>query len=276
MLAVIDSKPLPEPPYPADTRVRGWRFELDTERMRRSDTWVMADPEWRPWLLMVWITAWDQQPAGSLPADHQIIARHVGMDARLFSAHADILLRGFRRHSDGRLYHPVVVDQVRAMLEVRKAGAERAQRWRDKLAGVTRYERERTGDSPVRTLPEPEPEPVSNTQPTAESAVDLSPAPARTPFSAIAGLWREILPELPQPHDPSRWTEARKTQIRARWRDELPDLESWRGLFEDVRRSPFLMGKVPPRPGRKPFLADLFWVTKPENLLRISEGRYDG
>jgi hypothetical protein len=52
LLRAINSAAL-EPPYPADTRAAGWRFDLDTTRIRQSDTWTLARPEIRPWLLML-------------------------------------------------------------------------------------------------------------------------------------------------------------------------------------------------------------------------------
>ena len=79
-----------------------------------------------------------------------------------------------------------------------------------------------------------------------------------------------------EPTDPSDWTEARKTQIRARWQAELPDLETWREFLEELTRSKFLMGKIPPNNGHKQFRLDLFWITKPEPYTRFVEGKYDG
>lgn len=35
-------------PYPSDTRPKGWRFELDYERIEASDTWALAPAEVRP------------------------------------------------------------------------------------------------------------------------------------------------------------------------------------------------------------------------------------
>jgi hypothetical protein len=93
------------------------------------------------------------------------------------------------------------------------------------------------------------------------------------PFSAIRELWIEVLPELKQPIGAEHWTDARKAVLRARWRDQLPDLAAWRECFELIRKSPFLMGQVATK-GRRPFQADLFWVAKPENLLKIYEGKY--
>jgi hypothetical protein len=272
-LHVVASQAAPEPPYPADTRVNGWRFELDVERIKRSDTWVMAQAEWRPWLLMIWMVAWDQRPAGSLPADHALIAAHIGMEPRIFAAHADILLRGFVLHADGRLYHPVVVDQVRSLVDWREQERTRKASWRQKSDGVPR---DRRGTDVGKTTQEQEQEQDSSTDVSRhQSAVATAPTRPPAPFADILALWKEILPELPQPLGVNHWTEARKTQIRARWRNELPDLDTWKCFFQDIRRSKFLMGRSPARSGHKPFQATLFWATKPENILKIAEGRYD-
>ncbi len=52
------------PPYAADTRAKGWRFELDYEQIEQSSTWALAGPEARPWLLMLWLSAWRQVGIG--------------------------------------------------------------------------------------------------------------------------------------------------------------------------------------------------------------------
>ena len=128
-LSVVSSE-LPEPPYPQGTTTKGWRFEMDLQRIWKSDTWVLCQPDMRPWLYHVWAVAFEQDPAGSLPGDHALIAAHLGMDARMFSAHADILLRGFVLHADGRLYHQVVVDRVKSLLDYRDLERERKAKYR--------------------------------------------------------------------------------------------------------------------------------------------------
>lgn len=60
-------------PYPPDTKAKGWRFELDLEQVMQSDTWALANPETRPWLLMLWTTAWQQTPCGSMPSEDALI-----------------------------------------------------------------------------------------------------------------------------------------------------------------------------------------------------------
>lgn len=114
---------LPEPPYPPETRTRGWRFELDMERARQSDTWALAPAEARPWLLMMWATAWEQVPAGSMAADDQLICAHIGMPPRLFAKHREVLMRRWWKAADGRLYHDVLVQRVNEMMEKRRPAA---------------------------------------------------------------------------------------------------------------------------------------------------------
>jgi hypothetical protein len=270
-LKIVSSAELPDPPYPPDTRVNGWRFELDVERIKRSDTWVMASPDWRPWLLMVWMTAWDQRPAGSLPADHAVIAAHIGMDSRVFSAHADILLRGFVAHRDGRLYHPVVVDQVLALLDRREQERERKARWRDKKTDVPR---DRHGTDLGKTLQEQEQEQVNKSALRADVRIPADSDPPLTkncPVAKIVQLYHERLPELPKVE---KVTTTRAGLIRQRWREDLPTLEHWENFFAYVRESRFLMGKAPPTGTRPPFIADLEWLVRPSNFTKIAEERY--
>ena len=85
-----------------------------------------------------------------------------------------------------------------------------------------------------------------------------------------------MLPTCEQPLDVEHWTQARKATIRARWNNQLPDIDSWRECFASVARSSFLTGQAEPCNGRKVFRASLFWIAKPENLLKIYEGKYDG
>lgn len=122
---------LPDPPYHADTRAAGWRFQLDTTRIRQSDTWTLARPEVRPWLLMLWMVAWEQSPCGSLPADEALIGAKLGIDTALFNAHRNIILRGWIKHNDMRLYHLVVTSQVLEMISIRDGNRERQTRKRN-------------------------------------------------------------------------------------------------------------------------------------------------
>jgi hypothetical protein len=112
-------------PYPADTRAKGWRFELAYEQIEQSDTWGLAKPEARPWLLMLWLTAWKQVPCGSLPADHQVIAGKLGIPDDVWEKHGAVLLRGWWQAEDGRLYHNTLTTRVLEMMSKRRSDADR-------------------------------------------------------------------------------------------------------------------------------------------------------
>jgi hypothetical protein len=115
---------LPAPPYPKNTRAKGWRFELDYERLEGSDTWAICPPEIRPWLLMMWLRAWQSFPCGTFTNDDLVIAGRIGMPINLFRAHKEVLQRGWRLHSDGRLYHEAITERVLCLLLHRTKEAE--------------------------------------------------------------------------------------------------------------------------------------------------------
>lgn len=98
------------------------------------------------------------------------------------------------------------------------------------------------------------------------------------PFNAIVDLYHEILPGNPEFID---WTSTREGQVRARWNQKIGrskqpcnSLEFWRRFFEYVAQSDFLCGRKDPKPGHKRFVADLEWLTKAGNFMRIIERKY--
>jgi hypothetical protein len=123
------SKPAP---YPADSRAKGWRFELDLEQIDQSDTWALTPPELRPWLLMLWASAWRQTPCGSLPDDDALIAVRIGMKPATFKKHRAILMRGWWQADDGRLYHDTVALRVTEMFALRDREKNRKAEYRAK------------------------------------------------------------------------------------------------------------------------------------------------
>ena len=122
------SEPLPSAPYPADTRAKGWRFELDYEQIEQSSTWdlaAQASPELRPWLLMMWLVSWKQVPCGSFPADEVVIAAKLGMPPKTWAKHRELMLRGWTEAEDGRIYHETISARVAAMLKAKESERQR-------------------------------------------------------------------------------------------------------------------------------------------------------
>ena len=93
------------------------------------------------------------------------------------------------------------------------------------------------------------------------------------PHQDIIELYHEILPECPQVRD---WTSTRQQQLRSRWNEDprRQNLDYWRQFFEYVKRCAFLVGRGTGNNGR-PFLADLEWLTKSQNFVKIREGKYE-
>lgn len=119
----------------------------------------------------------------------------------------------------------------------------------------------------------------------ASSSVAAGDPPKKPPLpdcpqQAIVELWHTCLPELPRV---VRWTDQRAGMLRSRWREwakegkystEEEGLAFWQRFFAYVGECPFLVGKSEPRDGKPPFVADLEWVIRPQNLAKIIEGRY--
>ena len=87
------------------------------------------------------------------------------------------------------------------------------------------------------------------------------------PHKEIIALYHEVLPECARV---VKWTKQRQGLLRARWKEEpkRQNLEWWRGYFEYVRESKFLMGD------NGDFQANLEWLIRPSNLLKVIEGQY--
>src|SRR3990167_9579595 len=91
------------------------------------------------------------------------------------------------------------------------------------------------------------------------------------PYEAIVSLYHEKLPKLPKC---IKLTNQRKGYIRQRWLEDLPDMEAWGKYFDIVKQSKFLMGQANSTGGRPPFRADLPWLCRPENVVKVIEGKY--
>jgi len=91
-------------------------------------------------------------------------------------------------------------------------------------------------------------------------------------YQRIIDLYHEKLPN--NPHI-AQLSANRKTQIKARWNNGLPDIEAWSEYFDHVGESAFLTGKVQPSNGRKVFVANIDFLIKEGNVLKIFEGNYD-
>lgn len=275
-------------PYPAETRSKGWRFELDLERIRASDTWALAGPAMRPWLLMLWVVAWEQRPAGSLPDNPALIAAHLGMHLEDFELHRSILLRGWTVADDGRLYHRVLVERVREMLAARDR--ERARK-ADYRSRKTREAPPDSGGVPALSHGTDTGLPGESATGTGTSLKEGSTDPSSTaepsnlpacPHRELLVLYGELLPGLPQPRA-ELWAGQRAKDLAARWRwvltarradgspyacDRTEALAWFRRFFETVADSGFLTGRT------GAWRCDLGWLAREANFAKVVSGNY--
>lgn len=228
---MADVTALPDPPYPADVRARGWRFELDMERVKASDTWSLAGPvpELRPWLLMIWATAWGNHPIG-LPGDERVLAAQIGMPLGYLQTYRDILLRGWTMANDGRLYHPTITALVAEMMAKRAGDAERMAKHRarkggDLFAEVTPASRVTSGE--VQHLP-PTTYHLQKTKSLAPGRISFDPDADGNAFGGWVGIqakdvtdWEAAFPacavktELAQM---AEWVKANPANRKSQWR----------------------------------------------------------
>lgn len=101
----------------------------------------------------------------------------------------------------------------------------------------------------------------------------LTPKKAvNVPYQQIVNLYHEKLPNNPQV---AKLNESRKRQIKARWNNGIGDIDAWERYFDLVSESKFLTGQCPPGMNRnKPFIADIDFLIKENNVLKIVEGKY--
>lgn len=103
-------------------------FRLWTNRLRRSRAWREArrDPRLGFFFVNLWVEAWENgDPAGSLEDDDDALADAAMCPVDEWAAVADRLMKGWVRYRDGKIYHPVVVEAVLAVLAARQQYSKR-------------------------------------------------------------------------------------------------------------------------------------------------------
>lgn len=282
-----------EVPYPPNTRAKGWRFELDYERIEASSTWALAPAELRPWLLMLWLTAWRQRPCGSLESDESVIAARIGMPAAMWAANREVLLRGWAPATDGRLYHPTITELVLEMLSRRRSESDRKARQRAVVTpesanvprdtNVTPKESD-TDHRPIEEISDGAKAPSSSTSSTRRRRNPLTEIPP--PYEQIVAVYREVLPELPGLDLDGKTWERRKKAIREFWNWVLTSVRSdgvrraanaeeamaWiRQYFERARSSDWVMGREARGNGHSNWEANLDYLLSEKGKVRVIE-----
>ena len=135
----------------------------------------------------------------------------------------------------------------------------------------------------ARSFPEPLPEPPARPSVEQPASTPARPKMAYPPcqYEKVVELYHTNCKGLTRVLVLS---DARKRTINARWRefckeDDLKTvqeaLDGFDWYFKEAAKSRFLMGFSNPGPGRdRPFKADFDWLMRPNNFLKVCEGKY--
>lgn len=125
--------PKPAPPVPSEVDLRGLEYmPLFGNHLFGSEFNAAAsDGEWRA-AVTLWWAAWNQVPAGSLPADDVALCRlsDLGRDLKAWRKVKERALHGFTLCDDGRLYHAFICAQALIAWDKRVKERERKAKWR--------------------------------------------------------------------------------------------------------------------------------------------------
>lgn len=291
-------------PYPADTRAKGWRFELDYEQIEQSDTWGLASevPMCQHALLMMWMMAWQQVPCGSLPADESVIRAKCRVPAAVWSKCRDVMMRGWWLADDGRLYHDTLAARVLEMMGRRRSDSDRQARKRagqqsESRGGHADVTRD-TDVTPTGVHPESSTEYRQRTKEVSDGAKAPSSSakptgkPARhpeipPPFDAIVEAYHAALPDLPKVvlRSGKTWDKRRKAMAE-RWRWVLTSTRSdgqrrattgdeamaWiREFFARATHNDWLMGRTQPSKGHEGWRCDFDFLLSDAGLKAVVE-----
>ncbi|MGI4813212.1 MAG: hypothetical protein ACRYGG_07740 [Janthinobacterium lividum] len=133
---------LPAPLSPPHCDLRGYGYmPLFGHKLFSSALYVENnDAEFRL-AIRIWWSAWNQVPAGSLPASDSALAllSDYGRNLKGWAQVREKVLRGFVKCSDGRLYHPLLCEAavhafgLRLKSDKKRAkDRKRLQEWRDR------------------------------------------------------------------------------------------------------------------------------------------------
>lgn len=196
-------------------------------------------------IVLLYLAAWYEAPAGSVPADDTLLASMAGVTPETWTQIKPVVLKGFLPRSDGRLYVLPLVSA--AVAEFKRAQAKKHGR----AVRARKSRRNIEFNAAMRalrrhTVPGYDPDPVGAI---AFSAVgkagrmagfvvgddllmqqDVGQSPP-CPTDEIVALYRLIFPGHPQK------TLAARKEIVLRWREDRrrQSLDWWQGYFQHLR-----------------------------------------
>lgn len=138
-----------EPLTPADCDLRDFQFmPLDVTRLRKSKAWRICkrQPEVMFYMMNLWGASWHEVPAASLEDDDEALADYAACDLKKWGKIKDLVLHGWIKCSDGRLYHPVVAEKAVTAWASKQTQRQKTDKARQALA-------QKRADASTETVP---------------------------------------------------------------------------------------------------------------------------
>jgi uncharacterized protein YdaU (DUF1376 family) len=223
----------------------------------------------------------DYWRSGKLPDDDTVLAQICKMKPDAWSI-AKAILKQYFIIENGFWVHKRVESEIAEAIENKQKNHKRAveaanARWKNATSNATSNANAMLKQCPSPS-PSPSPSPIPSTS--KEKPIYGESKIPPCPHDEIINLYHNILPELPKV---VTWNKTREGYLRQVWKQlfiefECKDKEEGLDFFKTqffphIKESKFLMGKVHSK-DRSPFQATLEWVLKPNNFVKIIEGKY--
>lgn len=237
---------------------------------------------------MLLCASWE---VGPLPADHRRLAAIIGAQVTELEGVWPLVGPKFEATESGLINRRLEEHRADQVEKCEKARGAALKRWgRDPTsmpfdanghagapanAHATASKTHKSEHMRPDMHPEPKPEREPKSEPGRGVSFGNTRPQVRTSSSfhrEVIAAYHELLPDLPRV---KAWPAKRRQALDARIRERCKDgkaaneITYWRAFFGHVRESDFLSGR------RTDFCADLSWLLKPENFLKVIEGKYN-
>lgn len=210
---------LPSPPIAADVDLRGYGFmPLYGHHLFGSEFNARAsDAAWRAGVTLWW-AAWNQVPAGSLPADDAALCRlaDLGRDVKAWKKLREHALHGFTLCSDGRLYHGYLCTLAAEAWDRRVRDRERKARYRAcrERAGDGDRDGDRDVDTPRTETGQPTGRNSRQGQREGQGQGNISPEPFSQNSAGEVDACAPTPARKPRKMCPEEWQPSERLQAR--------------------------------------------------------------
>lgn len=244
-------------------------MRLDIVALLNSDFDAGTDDDlaWRC-AVTLWMRAWHQVPAGSLPEDDRKLCKLAGLgrDIETWNRVREQALHRFYRCGDGRLYHDFLADQVNAVW------SEKRSKDKEKAADRERKRRNSAGTPPELQRKsghrEGEGEQKESDSSLRSESLELLPTESLPPdqIEMAVSLYNDLAQraELPVAQ---RLNDSRRAKIRLRLK-ECGGLDGWKIALQKIEASSYCRGA-------RGWRMNLDSLVQESTFTKLMEGAYD-